>query len=120
MSLVCDALAGPEYSKQPLSRVFLDGPGRARTRLQIGAIPQPRTAPGTAPGEDERLRKQRRIVGFGLVNQDVGVGVSGQGQVYFGWYAWNVLELDARDIALHFGHQDGGDRPRQSRSSLRV
>jgi len=27
---------------------------------------------------------------------------------YFGWYAWNVLELDARDIALHFGHQDGG------------
>ena len=23
---------------------------------------------------------------------------------YFGWYAWNVLELDARDIALHFGH----------------
>jgi hypothetical protein len=74
----------------------------------------------TAPGEHERLRKQRRIVGFGLVNQDVGVGVSGQGQVYFGWYAWNVLELDARDIALHFGHQDGGDRPRQSRSSLRV
>jgi integrase len=28
---------------------------------------------------------------------------------YFGWYAWNVLELDARDIALHFGHQDGGE-----------
>jgi integrase len=27
---------------------------------------------------------------------------------YFGWFAWNVLELDARDIALHFGHQDGG------------
>ena len=27
---------------------------------------------------------------------------------YFGWYAWNVLDLDARDIALHFGHQDGG------------
>lgn len=28
---------------------------------------------------------------------------------YFGWYAWNVLELDERDIALHFGHQDGGE-----------
>jgi hypothetical protein len=28
---------------------------------------------------------------------------------YFGWYAWNVLELDARDIALHLGHQDGGE-----------
>jgi hypothetical protein len=28
---------------------------------------------------------------------------------YFGWYAWNVLELDARGIALHFGHSDGGD-----------
>ena len=27
---------------------------------------------------------------------------------YFAWYAWNVLVLDARDIALHFGHQDGG------------
>jgi integrase len=27
---------------------------------------------------------------------------------YFGWYAWNVLRLDDRDIALHLGHQDGG------------
>jgi hypothetical protein len=27
---------------------------------------------------------------------------------YFGWWPWNVLELDAQDIALHFGHQDGG------------
>jgi integrase len=27
---------------------------------------------------------------------------------YFGWYAWNVLELDDRDIALHLGHRDGG------------
>ena len=27
---------------------------------------------------------------------------------YFGWYAWNALQLDARDIALNFGHQDGG------------
>jgi integrase len=32
---------------------------------------------------------------------------------YFGWYAWNVLELDARDIALHFGHQDGGELVRR-------
>jgi integrase len=32
---------------------------------------------------------------------------------YFGWYAWNVLELDARDIALHFGHQDGGELVRK-------
>jgi len=28
---------------------------------------------------------------------------------YFGWFAWNVLELDARDIAIQFGHQDGGE-----------
>jgi integrase len=28
---------------------------------------------------------------------------------YFGWHAWNVLDLDARDIALHFGQQDGGE-----------
>ena len=28
---------------------------------------------------------------------------------FFGWYAWNVLELDARDIALHLGHKDGGE-----------
>jgi integrase len=32
---------------------------------------------------------------------------------YFGWYAWNVLELDARDIALQFGHQDGGELVRK-------
>jgi len=32
---------------------------------------------------------------------------------YFGWYAWNVLEPDARDIALHFGHQDGGELVRK-------
>jgi integrase len=32
---------------------------------------------------------------------------------YFGWYAWNVLELDDRDIALHFGHQDGGELVRK-------
>jgi integrase len=32
---------------------------------------------------------------------------------YVGWYAWNVLELDARDIALHFGHQDGGELVRK-------
>jgi hypothetical protein len=32
---------------------------------------------------------------------------------YFGWYAWNVLELDPRDIALHFGHQDGGELVRK-------
>jgi hypothetical protein len=32
---------------------------------------------------------------------------------YFGWYAWNVLELDARDIALHFGHRDGGELVRK-------
>ena len=28
---------------------------------------------------------------------------------FFGWYAWNVLGLDARDIALHLGHKDGGE-----------
>jgi hypothetical protein len=32
---------------------------------------------------------------------------------FFGWYAWNVRELDARDIALHFGHQDGGELVRK-------
>jgi integrase len=34
---------------------------------------------------------------------------------YFGWYAWNVLDppLDARDIALHFGHRDGGELVRK-------
>ena len=33
---------------------------------------------------------------------------------YFGWYAWNVLGLDARDIALQFGHQDGGQLVRST------
>lgn len=30
-----------------------------------------------------------------------------------GCYAWNVLELDPRDIALHFGHHDGGELVRK-------
>jgi hypothetical protein len=32
---------------------------------------------------------------------------------YFGWYAWNVLELDPRDVALHFGNRDGGELVRK-------
>jgi hypothetical protein len=32
---------------------------------------------------------------------------------YFGWYAWNVLELDACDIALQFGQQGGGELVRK-------
>jgi hypothetical protein len=27
---------------------------------------------------------------------------------YFGWYAFNVLGLKDKDIALHLGHRDGG------------
>jgi len=27
---------------------------------------------------------------------------------YFGWFAFNVLELKDKDIALHLGHRDGG------------
>jgi integrase len=27
---------------------------------------------------------------------------------HFAWYAWNVLGLDARDVALQLGHRDGG------------
>ncbi len=27
---------------------------------------------------------------------------------FFAWYAWNVLELNERDIALQLGHRDGG------------
>jgi integrase len=33
---------------------------------------------------------------------------------YFGWYTWNVLELDPRDIALHLGHRDGGQLVRET------
>ena len=32
---------------------------------------------------------------------------------YFSWHAWNALELDARDIAIQFGHQDGGELVRK-------
>ena len=32
---------------------------------------------------------------------------------YFGWFAWNMLELDARDRAIQFGHQDGGELVRK-------
>ena len=32
---------------------------------------------------------------------------------YFGWYALNVLELADQDIALQFGHQDGGELVRK-------
>jgi integrase len=33
---------------------------------------------------------------------------------YFGWFAWNVLGLDPRDIALQFGHADGGELVRST------
>ena len=33
---------------------------------------------------------------------------------YFGWYAFNVLELPAHVIALHFGYQDGGELVRKN------
>jgi hypothetical protein len=36
-----------------------------------------------------------------------------RGWGYSLWYAWNVLGLDGRDIALHFGHQDGGELVRK-------
>jgi len=32
---------------------------------------------------------------------------------YFTWRAWNALELAARDIAIQFGHQDGGELVRK-------
>ena len=32
---------------------------------------------------------------------------------HFARYAWNVLALDAADIAQHFGHQDGGELVRK-------
>jgi integrase len=32
---------------------------------------------------------------------------------YFGWYALNVLDLPPHVIALHFGHQDGGELVRK-------
>lgn len=32
---------------------------------------------------------------------------------YFGWYAFNVLELPDHVIALHFGHRDGGKLVRE-------
>ncbi len=41
------------------------------------------------------------------------VDLYGSTRHYFGWFAWNVLGLDARDIALHFGHQDGGELVRK-------
>jgi integrase len=33
---------------------------------------------------------------------------------YFGWCALNVLELPPHVIALHFGHQDGGELVRKN------
>jgi integrase len=53
--------------------------------------------------------------GAGLGNVDLYTAT----RHYFGWFAWNVLELDARDIALHFGHRDGGElcaRPTATRT----
>jgi integrase len=47
--------------------------------------------------------------GAGLGNVDLYLAT----RHYFGWYAWNVLGLDARDIALHFGHRDGGELVRK-------
>lgn len=33
---------------------------------------------------------------------------------YFAWYALNVLELPDHVIALHLGHQDGGELVRKT------
>ncbi len=47
--------------------------------------------------------------GAGLGNVDLYVA----SRHYFGWYALNVLELPVHVIALHFGHQDGGELVRK-------
>jgi integrase len=46
----------------------------------------------------------------GLGNVDLYVAT----RHYFGWYALNVLEPPAHVIALHFGHQDGGELVRKN------
>jgi hypothetical protein len=66
-----------------------------------------RHAPGFEARPDPRGRA--RACGAGLGNTDLYTAT----RHCFGWYAWNVLELDARDIALHFGHQDGGELVRK-------
>jgi integrase len=56
----------------------------------------------TASSRDFHWNRARCAAGLGNVD------LYSATRHYFAWYAWNVLELDERDIALHLGHQDGG------------
>ena len=68
------------------------------------------TIRGTHYGPSTRAHHWNRVrAAAGLGNVDLYLAT----RHFFGWYAWNVLVLDARDIALHFGHQDGGELVRK-------
>jgi integrase len=51
-----------------------------------------------------RNRKREAVAAAGLGDMELYVAT----RHYFGWYAFNVLGLPDKDIALHLGHRDGG------------
>lgn len=95
----------PKYGEYTCALV-----GRAREVLH--AMPRPEgdvfvftTIAGrhyTPSSRQERWQKVRAAAGLDGMKLYVAT------RHYFGWYAMNVLELDARDIAEQLGHKDGG------------
>ncbi len=62
----------------------------------------------TPSARSPHWNRVRCSAGFGNVDLYVAT------RHYFGWYTPNILELPAHDIALHFGHQDGGELVREN------
>jgi integrase len=60
------------------------------------------------PSTRSHWNRVRYAAGFGNVDLYTAT------RHYFGWYALNVLGLPAHVIALHFGHQDGGELVRKN------
>ena len=62
----------------------------------------------TPSARSPHWNRVRCSAGFGNVDLYVAT------RHYFGWYTPNILELPAHVIALHFGHQDGGELVREN------
>jgi hypothetical protein len=90
-----------------VSTIAMTEPARHRpislSRESEFAFPTLRGTHYTPSARSPHWNRVRCSAGFGNVDLYVAT------RHCFGWYALNVLELPAHVIALHFGHQDGGE-----------
>jgi integrase len=98
----------PKYGKRTIA---LTDPARERlASLPVESEFAFTTLRGTHYTPSSRSHHWNRVrCSVGLADHDLYLCT----RHFFGWYAFNVLELDARDIALHFGHKDGGQLVRK-------